>query len=100
MALNDMKLGLIDGHDIDTNFIHTDCLVLIDTNRNIRGYYHGLDTVALGKLSKDIIFLTLEKDKRRQSAISKKLKLILISSTLFTVIGIFGFFIYSKKKED
>ena len=100
LAINDMKIGVQDGSGIDSDFIHTDYFVLIDSNRNVRGFYHGLDSVSLGRLSKDIIFLTLEKNKQNEKAFSKELKLILICSTLFTLISIIGFFIYSKKNAD
>jgi protein SCO1/2 len=43
-AFNELKLGLQDGKGIDSNFIHTQKFVLIDKNRNVRGYYNGLDS--------------------------------------------------------
>lgn len=98
LCINDMKLGLIDGHSVDTNFIHTDEFVLIDGNRNIRGYYHGLDSADLAKLSKDIIFLMLEKDKTKQSAVAKEVKTIIVISTLITLLVVIAAFVYSKKK--
>lgn len=61
LALNDMKLAVVDGKGIDTSFIHTDHFVLIDNSRNIRGYYHGLDSTDLAKLSRDLVLLTLKK---------------------------------------
>ena len=87
LSLNHMKLGLVDGKGIDTGFMHTDYFVLIDRNRNIRGYYHGLDTTALAKLSQDIIFLTLEKDSKRKTFFTGKLELIAIVM-LLTFIGV------------
>ncbi|HRF17535.1 MAG TPA: SCO family protein, partial [Chitinophagaceae bacterium] len=33
-ALNEVKLGLIDGEGVDTNFVHSDKFVLIDSNRH------------------------------------------------------------------
>ena len=50
-ALNEVKLGLIDGEGVDTNFVHSDKFVLIDSNRHVRGYYDGLDSVSLSHLS-------------------------------------------------
>ena len=58
---------------IDTNFIHTDHFVLIDSNRHVRGYYHGLDSASLKQLSTDIIYLTMEKDPTRKSFLAGKL---------------------------
>jgi protein SCO1 len=87
LSLNQMKLMSIDGEGIDTNFMHTDYFVLIDRNRNIRGYYHGLDTLALARLSQDIIYLTLEKDPKQKSFLAGKLELIAVVF-LLTLIGV------------
>ena len=76
-----------DGGPVDSNFLHTDYFVLIDRNRNIRGYYHGLDTAALAKLSEDIVLLTLEKDPQKKSFLAGKLELLAIVFVI-TAIGI------------
>jgi len=78
---------LVDGKDIDTGFFHTDYMVLIDKNRNIRGYYHGLDTMAVKQLAHDIIFLTLEKDPNRKSFFSGQFGFIAMIF-LITIAGI------------
>lgn len=98
LSINDMKLGLIDGGRVDTNFIHTDYIVLIDKNRNIRGYYHGLDTTAMGQLSRDIVFLALEKDKNRKSIFAGKLELVAVVF-LCAIIGIFALMYFLKKEN-
>jgi protein SCO1/2 len=67
MAINEMKLGLIDGENVDTNFVHSDKFVLIDINRQVRGYYSGLDPEDLARLQRDIILLTMEKNPNRRS---------------------------------
>ena len=84
-AINEMKIGITDGEGVDTNFIHTDHFVLIDSNRYVRGYYHGLDSVSLGKLSEDIVLLTLEKGKHEKGVFSGQLTLIAI--VFFLVIA-------------
>lgn len=63
-GINELKLTLIDGENVDTNFIHTDKFVLLDKHRVLRGYYSGLDTLSLAQLSEDIGKLMLEKDKK------------------------------------
>lgn len=78
LSINHMKLGLVDGEGIDTGFFHTDYMVLIDKYRNIRGYYHGLDTTEVARLAQDIVLLSLEKDPNRESFFSGKLELIAI----------------------
>jgi protein SCO1/2 len=75
-SINDLKLLAQDGETIDSNFLHTDYFVLIDRNRHIRGYYHGLDTASMKKLSEDLIVLSLEKDPNRKSFLSGKLELL------------------------
>jgi len=50
LIIHEMKVPVEDGQGIDTNFMHTDHFVLLDTNRYVRGFYHGLDSVSLAKL--------------------------------------------------
>ncbi len=65
-ALDEIKLGIQDGGQVDEDFIHTNRFVLIDKNRVIRGYYDGLDTNAVSKLAEDLTLLMLEKDKKKK----------------------------------
>ena len=97
MIINEMKIPVEDGHAIDTNFMHTDHFVLIDSNRYVRGYYHGLDTVALGKLSNDIVLLTMEKDPKQRSFFAGKLQLIAVVF-LAAMMGV-GLLLYFIKKK-
>lgn len=97
LSINDMKLLAQDGKGIDTSFFHTDYMVLIDKNRNIRGYYHGLDTAEVAKLSRDIILLSLEKDPKRKKFYEGKLELLAIVF-LVTVIGL-GILVRFLKKD-
>jgi protein SCO1/2 len=68
-SINEIKLGIEDGEGVDTAFIHTDRFVLLDKNRVVRGYYRGLDSVSIAKLSEDIVFLMLEKDPKKKRKI-------------------------------
>lgn len=65
-ALNEMKLGLVDGEGVDTSFIHTQKFVLLDKDYVVRGYYNGLDTISLAGLARDIGLLMLEKDRKKK----------------------------------
>ncbi len=60
------ELGVIaepgDGGPHD--FIHTEKIVLLDQDRNIRGYYNGLDSAEIKHCADDIILLTLENKKK------------------------------------
>ena len=44
-SINELKLGLADGEGVDSNFIHTQKLVLLDKQQVVRGYYNGLDSI-------------------------------------------------------
>jgi protein SCO1/2 len=99
LALNEMKLGVEDGAGIDTNFVHSDKFVLIDSNRHVRGYYDGLDTVSLAGLSRDLVLLTMEKDRSKKSFLAGKLQLVAIVFLLaIGALGIFLIILRKKKK--
>jgi protein SCO1/2 len=65
-ALNELKLGLVDGEGVDSSFIHSQKFVLLDKDFIVRGYYNGLDTTSLSALAKDIGLLMLEKDRKKK----------------------------------
>ena len=98
LAIHEMKIPVEDGQGIDTNFMHTDHFVLIDSNRYVRGYYHGLDSASLAKLSKDIVLLTLEKDPKEKNFLAGKLQLIAVI-LLLTGAGV-GLFLYLFQKKS
>jgi protein SCO1/2 len=73
-AIQELKLGVIDGNGRDTLFEHSPKFVLLDKERVVRGYYNGLDTTDLLRLSRDVVFLSLEKDRKKPSTIFTQLK--------------------------
>ncbi len=97
-ALNEVKLGVQDGEGIDTNFVHSSKFVLIDSSRYVRGFYDGLDSISLARLSEDIVKLTMEKNKKAKSFFSGKLEIMAIAflSAIFGV-GLLIFLIKRKK---
>lgn len=98
LSIDHLKLAAMDGEGVDSNFIHTDLFVMIDRNRIVRGYYHGLDTVALSRLSRDIILLTLEKDPKDKSFFAGKLQFMIIAMLIVIAgVGIFLYFFRKKK---
>jgi protein SCO1/2 len=100
-ALNELKLGLQDSTSVDSNFVHTDYMALLDKDRIIRGYYHGTDTDALKRLSDDMIFIMLEKDKNRRSTAFdelRPLRIPIIVILLGTAAGVVYFSRRSKKE--
>ena len=71
-ALNEVKLSAVDGEGVDSNFIHTEKFVLLDKDRVVRGYYNGLDSMAMADLAGDIIKITIEKDKKKKRNLFRK----------------------------
>jgi len=102
-SIKDLKLMAIDGGPADSNFIHSDLFVLIDTNRYVRGYYHvlnpdrSIDTATLMKLSEDIVLLSLEKDPNRKFFLEGKLELILV---IFVILAIGLVLLFTFLKKD
>ncbi|MEO6069490.1 MAG: SCO family protein [Chitinophagaceae bacterium] len=101
MSIEHMKVLAQDGKGVDTSFFHTDYMVLIDKDRHIRGYYHGLDSTGIARLSNDIVLLSLEKDPKRKSFFAGKLMpLALLFLATFLGIGILFFFLKKDKKAN
>ncbi|HVY73916.1 MAG TPA: SCO family protein [Puia sp.] len=105
-ALNELKLGLVDGEGVDSNFIHTQKMVLLDKDQVVRGYYDGLDSADLSKLASDIVFIMLEKDKHYVSPLQGLKPLIPLILLGVAVTGIVIYFLFRKpvypvsKKEE
>jgi protein SCO1/2 len=100
LALKEMKLGMIDGEGVDTNYAHSDKFVLIDSSRVIRGYYSGLDSTELADLSKDIVWLTMEKNPKAKNFLAGQWQLIVVSLLLVIVgAGIFLFLFREKQSR-
>lgn len=59
------ELGLKLEAETPEDFIHSQQVVLVDSFRNIRGYYDGLDVNSISKVGDDIILLKLEKRKKK-----------------------------------
>ena len=59
LARNDFMVVATDGDGGETDFIHSDKLVLIDKQKRIRGYYDGTDEKEVTQLIKDIKKLRL-----------------------------------------
>lgn len=99
-AINEIKLGTVDGYGVDTSFIHSDKFVLIDSSRHVRGFYDGLDSTDLADLSNDLILLTMEKNPGKKSFLAGKLQLIAVVM-LLAIIGV-GLFLYifQKRKKN
>jgi protein SCO1 len=98
LALNEMKVGLQDGEGVDTSFIHSDKFILIDSSRHVRGFYDGLDSASLSRLSSDLVLLTMEKDPARKSFFAGKLQLIAVVF-LLAIFGV-GLLLFVIRKKQ
>lgn len=65
-AFSEMKASIADA-EVDTAFIHTENLFLLDSNKIVRGWYNAFDSVKQAKLAHDIPTLMLEKDRTSPS---------------------------------
>ncbi len=97
-AIGEIKANVADVN-ADTAFPHTENFFLLDTNRVIRGWYNGFDTVALAKLAGDIPTLMLEKDKKAPSIFRDFIPILPI---IFIGLGIiiFGVAILNKTRKS
>jgi protein SCO1/2 len=71
-AIEELKMGVPDPSTVDTSFIHTTKFVVLDKDRVVRGYYEGTDSLALDKLAQDIVFIMMEKDKKKKRNLFRK----------------------------
>lgn len=73
---------------VDTAFPHTENFFLVDSNRVLRGFYNGFDTLKLAQLARDIPTLMLEKNKKSPSIFRE---FIPILPVIFVGIGLIIF---------
>jgi len=72
LAFNEFKASIASNGNIDTGFIHTEKLFLIDKDRLVRGWYNGLDSLHLDQVIKDVVLLNMERDKKRKRNLFRK----------------------------
>lgn len=65
LARNSFMITATDGDGGPDDFIHSDKLVLIDTQKRIRGFYNGTDEVQVNQLIKDVKRLAEERNFQR-----------------------------------
>ncbi len=65
-ARNELFVSVQPGDGGPDDFIHTEKVVVLDKDRNIRGYYDGLDSAALAHCADDIILLSLENKHKKK----------------------------------
>ncbi len=98
-AFEQLKVDKFDTIPISPDFVHTTRFVLIDKNFNVRGYYNGLDSGSLDKLSKDIGLLMLAVDDNpEQLPFDPVLMAIFFAITLVVTVIVVRL-IFRKKNE-
>jgi protein SCO1 len=97
-ALKEIKANIADVN-VDTAFVHTENFFLLDTNRVVRGWYNGFDTVKLAKLAKDIPTVMLEKGKNSKSIFRKFIPLLPIIFIGIAIVFITMSFLNKNKNK-
>lgn len=106
-AKNGLKLAVVDGGNVDSNFMHPQLFMLLDKDRVIRTrrdkdgnvkMYNGLDSNDLRSLAEDIVLLSLEKDPKHKSPVAGKLELIAVVFAV-AIVAIILLVIFMKKEN-
>jgi protein SCO1/2 len=106
-AKNGLKLAVVDGGNVDSNFMHPQLFMLLDKDRVIRArkdkdgnvkMYNGLDSTDLRNIAEDIVLLSLEKDPRHKSPLAGKLELIAIVFAV-AIVAIILLVVFMKKEK-
>jgi protein SCO1/2 len=106
-AKNGLKLAVVDGGNVDSNFMHPQLFMLLDKDRVIRArrdkdgnvkMYNGLDSADLRNIAEDIVLLSLEKDPKHKSPLAGKLELIAIVFAV-AIVAIILLVVFMKKEK-
>lgn len=98
-ALTELKAGLADT-EVDSAFIHTPLMFLVDTNHLVRGFYDGLDSAKQTQLVRDISLLSLEKNKKAPTIFRDFIPILPIIFIGIGIIVIMSVIFTRKKKKD
>lgn len=97
-AFEELKVDKFDTVPVNPDFVHTNRFILIDKSFRVRGYYNGLDSASLDKLSKDIGILMLSvADNPPKLPFDPVLMIVFF--ILAVIITIFGTSLIFKKKK-
>lgn len=100
-ALNELGANVADA-EVDTAFIHTENIFLIDTNRVLRGWYNAFDTVKQNQLVKDIPTVMLQKDKKSPSIFREFIPYlpVIFIGIIMTILTVILLLVFKNKKND
>lgn len=75
-AFEELKVDKYSDEPINPDFVHTSRFTLLDKDRVVRGYYNGLDSTDMMRLGEDIVYISLERDKKKKSTLFTEIKSI------------------------
>ena len=98
-AIKEIKASIADVN-VDTAFVHTENFFMLDTNRIVRGWYNGFDTIKLAQLAKDIPTVMLERDKKSPSIFREFIPILpVIFIAIAIMMIIMGFLNKNRNKK-
>ena len=98
-ALNEIKANVADP-GVDTAFIHTENFFVLDSNRIVRGFYNGFDSVKQAKLVRDIPLLMLERDKTAPSVLRDFIPILPLIFIAIAIVFIITLLLNRKRNQQ
>jgi protein SCO1 len=98
-AINEIKANVADP-GVDTAFIHTENFFVLDSNRIVRGFYNGFDSVKQAKLVRDIPLLMLERDKTAPSVLRDFIPILPIIFIAIAIVLIITFLLNRNRNKQ
>ncbi len=96
-AFQELKVDKFDSTPVNPDFVHTTRFVLVDKNFRVRGFYNGLDSTSLDKLSKDIGLLMLAVDENPEGLPFDPVLMVIFFSIAVVVTAVAIRLIFRKK---
>jgi len=100
LMLHEFRIPASDGGTVDSNFIHSEKIILLDKFHVVRGYYNGLDSLSLSNLADDIGKLVLEKDKTKPSLFKEYLPILWLLMLVPAIVFLGMFFIKRNSRKQ
>ncbi len=97
-VFEELKVDKYNNEPVDPDFAHTGRFTLLDKDHIVRGYYNGLDTNSLAKMSRDMVLLMLEKDKKKKSELFIEIKAIW-PIFIITILAVLVFLFFNRKPK-
>ncbi len=98
-AINEIKANVADP-GVDTAFIHTENFFVLDSNRIVRGFYNGFDTIRQANLVRDIPLLMLERDKTAPSVFRDFIPILPLIFIAIAIVFIITILLNRKKNQQ